>query len=102
MNCSETGLVRDALILMKPSLDVLSGHMDQSLFYSELLARLSSLSSTFCAVIGQLCSQCEDWLQMCQMPVLIPKSSFLQQPGGALQHTLTAPHGGESCETLLT
>ncbi|MEQ2198028.1 hypothetical protein XENOCAPTIV_006565, partial [Xenoophorus captivus] len=97
MNCSETRLVRDALILMKPSLDVLSGHMDQSLFYSELLARLSSLSSTFCAVIGQLCSQCEDWLQMCQIPVLIPKSSFLQQPGGALQHTLTAPHGGVLC-----
>ncbi|KAK5617159.1 hypothetical protein CRENBAI_011653 [Crenichthys baileyi] len=97
MNCSETGLVRDALILMKPSLDVLSGHMDQSLFYSELLARLSSLSSTFCAVIGQLCRQCEDWLQMCQVPVLIPKSSFLQQPGGALQHTLTAPYGGVLC-----
>ncbi|KAM4738512.1 NACHT domain- and WD repeat-containing protein 1 [Anableps anableps] len=97
MDCSETGLVRDALTLMKPSLDVLSGHMDQSLFYSELLARLSSLSSTFCTVIGRLCGQCDNWLQMCPEPVLIPKSSFLQQPGGALQHTLTAPHGGVLC-----
>uniref|UniRef100_A0A3Q2E3W5 NACHT and WD repeat domain containing 1 n=1 Tax=Cyprinodon variegatus TaxID=28743 RepID=A0A3Q2E3W5_CYPVA len=85
MDCSETRLVHDALVLMKPSLDVLSGHMDQSLFYSELLARLSSLSSTFKSVIGQICSQCDDWLQSCLEPVLIPKSSFLQQPGGALR-----------------
>ncbi|XP_015232013.1 PREDICTED: NACHT domain- and WD repeat-containing protein 1 [Cyprinodon variegatus] len=97
MDCSETRLVHDALVLMKPSLDVLSGHMDQSLFYSELLARLSSLSSTFKSVIGQICSQCDDWLQSCLEPVLIPKSSFLQQPGGALQHTLTTQHGGVLC-----
>ncbi|MEQ2159143.1 hypothetical protein GOODEAATRI_019542, partial [Goodea atripinnis] len=45
------------------------------------------------AVIAFNSRQCEDWLQICQIPVLIPKSSFLQQPGGALQHTLTAPHG---------
>lgn len=29
MNCSETGLIRDALVLMKPSLDFLQGHMGQ-------------------------------------------------------------------------
>ncbi|XP_035987690.1 NACHT domain- and WD repeat-containing protein 1 isoform X2 [Fundulus heteroclitus] len=95
MDCSETQLVRDALILMRPGLDVLAGQMDRSLFYSELLARLSSLSSL--AVIGQLCSQCEDRLQTSPQPVLIPRSSFLQQPGGALQHTLTAAHGGVLC-----
>uniref|UniRef100_A0A3B3VQ23 NACHT and WD repeat domain containing 1 n=1 Tax=Poecilia latipinna TaxID=48699 RepID=A0A3B3VQ23_9TELE len=97
MDCCETGLVHKALVLMKPSLDILSGHMDRSVFYSELLARLSSLASTSRTVIGQLCSQCDDWLQTCPEPVLIPRSSFLQQPGGALQHTLTAPHGGVLC-----
>uniref|UniRef100_A0A3B3WR46 AAA+ ATPase domain-containing protein n=1 Tax=Poecilia mexicana TaxID=48701 RepID=A0A3B3WR46_9TELE len=97
MDCCETGLVHEALVLMKPSLDILSGHMDRSVFYSELLARLSSLASTSRTVIGQLCSQCDDWLQTCPEPVLIPRSSFLQQPGGALQHTLTAPHGGVLC-----
>ncbi|XP_032427976.1 NACHT domain- and WD repeat-containing protein 1 isoform X1 [Xiphophorus hellerii] len=97
MDCSETGLVREALALMKPGLDILSGHMERSVFYSELLARLSSLASTFRTVIGRLCSQCNDWLQTCPEPVLIPRSTFLQQPGGALQHTLTAPHGGVLC-----
>ncbi|PWA28096.1 hypothetical protein CCH79_00020831 [Gambusia affinis] len=102
MDCCETGLVREALVLMKPSLDTLSGHMDRSVFFSELLARLSSLASTFRTVIGQLCSQCDNWLQTCPEPVLIPRSSFLQQPGGALQHTLTAPHGGQSAEPSVT
>ncbi|XP_054899849.1 LOW QUALITY PROTEIN: NACHT domain- and WD repeat-containing protein 1 [Poeciliopsis prolifica] len=97
MSCCETGLVRETLVLMKPSLDVLSGHMERSVFYSELLARLSSLASTSCTVIGRICSQCHDWLQTCPEPVLIPRSSFLQQPGGALQHTLTAPHRGVLC-----
>uniref|UniRef100_A0A3P9NAE5 NACHT and WD repeat domain containing 1 n=1 Tax=Poecilia reticulata TaxID=8081 RepID=A0A3P9NAE5_POERE len=97
MDCCETGLVHEALVLMKNSLDILSGHMDRSVFYSELLARLAHLASSFRTVIGQLCSQCDDWLQTCPEPVLIPRSSFLQQPGGALQHTLTAAHGGVLC-----
>lgn len=29
MDCTETGLIRDALILMKPTLDFLDGHMGQ-------------------------------------------------------------------------
>ncbi|XP_070410493.1 NACHT domain- and WD repeat-containing protein 1 [Nothobranchius furzeri] len=122
MDCSETGLIRDALVLMKPSMDFLRGQMgwcqsfrivggsdvadllwffslvpDRSQFYSELLARLDHLSSTCPSLIGQLCSQCNTWLQACPEPVLIPKSSFLQQPGGALQHTLSGPHGGVVC-----
>ncbi|XP_008285789.1 NACHT and WD repeat domain-containing protein 1 [Stegastes partitus] len=97
MDCTEAGLIRDALVLIKPSLDFLEGHMDMSLFYTELLARLASLAAAFPTVIGQLCSQCEEWLLSCPEPVLIPKTSFLQQPGGALQHTLTALQGGVVC-----
>ncbi|XP_075340638.1 NACHT domain- and WD repeat-containing protein 1 [Odontesthes bonariensis] len=97
MDCPETGLVRDALVLIKPSLDFLDGHMDVSLFYYELLARLSSLGAAFPAVIGRLCSQCAEWFRTCPEPVLIPISSFLPQPGGALQHTLSALHGDVLC-----
>ncbi|KAM6921186.1 NACHT domain- and WD repeat-containing protein 1 [Xenentodon cancila] len=97
MDCTETGLIRDALILMRPSLYLLDSHIDQSLFYSELLARLSALTTAFPTLIGQLCSQCDDWFLTCPEPVLIPKCSFLQQPGGALQHTLTALHGRVVC-----
>ncbi|KAM9358458.1 NACHT domain- and WD repeat-containing protein 1 [Symphorus nematophorus] len=97
MDCTETGLVRDTLVLMKPSLDFLDGHMDMSLFYTELLARLRSLAAPFPSVIGQLCSQCEEWLLTCPEPILVPKCSFLQQPGGALQRTLSGLQGGVLC-----
>uniref|UniRef100_A0A3P8RP91 NACHT and WD repeat domain containing 1 n=1 Tax=Amphiprion percula TaxID=161767 RepID=A0A3P8RP91_AMPPE len=99
MDCTETGLVRDALVLIKPSLDFLD---DKPLFYTELLARLSSLATAFPTVVGQLCRQCEEWLMSCLEPVLIPKTSFLQQPGGALQHTLTALQGGVVCVDIST
>uniref|UniRef100_UPI0037E90AD6 NACHT domain- and WD repeat-containing protein 1 n=1 Tax=Semicossyphus pulcher TaxID=241346 RepID=UPI0037E90AD6 len=97
MDCTETRLIRDALVLIKPSLDFLEGHMDMSLFYTELLARLCSLATPFPSVIGRLCSQCEEWLLTCPEPILVPKCSFLQQPGGALQHTLTGLQGGVLC-----
>lgn len=32
---------------------------------------------------------------MCPEPILLPKCSFLQQPGGALQRTLTGLTGGQ-------
>lgn len=73
-------------------LDLVSG---ASLFYTELLARLCSLATPFPSVIGRLCSQCEECLLASPEPVLIPKCSFLQQPGGALQHTLTGLGGGK-------
>lgn len=121
MDCTESGLIRDALVLIKPSLDFLHGRMgqffylsvnkpeisgdkrvhsedvcpDMSLFYTELLARLSSLAPAFPAVIGRLCSQCEDWLLTCPEPILIPKCSFLHPPGGALQHTLSGSQAGQ-------
>uniref|UniRef100_A0A3B4VFH5 NACHT and WD repeat domain containing 1 n=1 Tax=Seriola dumerili TaxID=41447 RepID=A0A3B4VFH5_SERDU len=97
MDCTETRLIRDTLVLIKPSLDFLDNHIDMSLFYTELLARLCSLASTFPSVIGQLCSQCEEWLLTCAEPILVPKCSFLQQPGGALQHTLSGLQGGVLC-----
>lgn len=68
-----------------------------SLFYTELLARLCSLAPTFPSVIGRLCGQCEEWLMTCPEPILVPKCSFLQQPGGALQHTLSGLQGGQKC-----
>uniref|UniRef100_A0A665VJH7 NACHT and WD repeat domain containing 1 n=1 Tax=Echeneis naucrates TaxID=173247 RepID=A0A665VJH7_ECHNA len=92
MDCTETRLVRDTLVLIKPIC-----FSDMPLFYTELLARLCSLASTFPSVIGRLCSQCEEWLLTCPEPILVPKCSFLQQPGGALQHTLSGLHGGVLC-----
>ncbi|AWP10487.1 putative NACHT and WD repeat domain-containing protein 1 [Scophthalmus maximus] len=97
MDCTETGLIRDTLVLIKPSLDFLDSHMDVTLFYTELLARLCSLATPFPSVIGRLCSQCEEWLLTTPEPVLVPQCSFLQQPGGALQHTLPGLHGGVLC-----
>ncbi|XP_042339711.1 NACHT domain- and WD repeat-containing protein 1 [Plectropomus leopardus] len=97
MDCTESRLVRDTLVLIKPSLDFLDGHMDTSLFYTELLARLCSLAAPFPAVIGQLCRQCEERLLTSPEPILVPKCSFLQQPGGALQHALSGLHGGVLC-----
>lgn len=69
---------------------------DMSQFCTELLARLCSLATPFPSVIGQLCSQCEEWLLTCSEPTLIPKRSFLPQPGGALQHTLTGLDRGQT------
>ncbi|XP_071402923.1 NACHT domain- and WD repeat-containing protein 1 [Centroberyx affinis] len=97
LDCPETTLVRDTLVLIKPSLDFLDGHMDMSLFSTELLARLHSLATPFPSVIGRLCSQCEEWLLTCPEPILVPKCSFLQPPGGALQHTLTGLQRGVLC-----
>ncbi|XP_047198879.1 NACHT domain- and WD repeat-containing protein 1 [Hippoglossus stenolepis] len=97
IDCTETRLIRDALVLIKPTMDFLDSHMDMSLFFTELLARLCSLAPSFPSVIGRLCSQCEEWLLTCPEPTLIPKCSFLQQPGGALQHTLSGLQGGVLC-----
>ncbi|XP_029987509.1 NACHT domain- and WD repeat-containing protein 1, partial [Sphaeramia orbicularis] len=97
MDCTETRLIRDALVLIKPSLDFLNGQMDMSLFYAELLARLCSLATPYPSLIGQLCRQCEEWLLTYSEPILIPKCSFLQSPGGALQHTMTGIQGGVVC-----
>ncbi|XP_054645596.1 NACHT domain- and WD repeat-containing protein 1 [Dunckerocampus dactyliophorus] len=97
MDCTETRLLRDALVLIKPHLDFLDGYVGASHFYTELLARLHSLAMPFPSLIGRLCAQCEEWLLTCSEPVLIPKCSFLPPPGGALQHILTGLRGGVVC-----
>ncbi|XP_062308645.1 NACHT domain- and WD repeat-containing protein 1 [Osmerus eperlanus] len=88
MNCTETELIRDTLILMKPTLDFLDGHIDPSLFYIELNARLHSLTELHPSLIGRLCSQCQAWLTTCPDPTLAPQCSFFQSPGGPLKATL--------------
>nr|XP_057929905.1 NACHT domain- and WD repeat-containing protein 1 [Doryrhamphus excisus]XP_057929906.1 NACHT domain- and WD repeat-containing protein 1 [Doryrhamphus excisus] len=97
MDCTETRLLRDALVLIKPNLDFLDGYMGASHFYTELLARLCDLATPFPSLIGRLCGQCEELLLTCSEPVLIPKCSFLPPPGGALQHSLTGLRGGVVC-----
>lgn len=122
-DCTETRLIRDALVLMKPSVDFLDGRpgqfwagcggpevrtfgtgskarpldwvADAALFYAELLARLRCLATPFPSLIGRLCGQCEARLLACPRPVLVPRCSFLQPPGGALQHTLSGLCAGE-------
>lgn len=45
MDCTETGLIRDTLELIKPSLDFLQGHMGESLSPADL--RLTNFSTAF-------------------------------------------------------
>ncbi|CAL8310248.1 unnamed protein product [Lota lota] len=90
MNCTQSALLCDTLLLIKPKVDLLGGHMDMALFSTELVARLLSLAAVFPSLIGRLVSQCEDWLLTCLEPVLVPKCSFLTAPGGPLKHTFTA------------
>ncbi|XP_030640015.1 NACHT domain- and WD repeat-containing protein 1 [Chanos chanos] len=89
-DCPETQLLRDTFQLLKSTLDFLGGLTDPALLYTELLARLHCLSGLYPSLIGRLCGQCQDWFTSCPHPVLLPKSSFLPAPGGALTHTLTS------------
>lgn len=50
---------------------------------------MQCLADLYPSIIGQLCSQCVDWFGSCTDPVLVPKSSFFQAPGGPLKSTLT-------------
>ncbi|XP_031642138.1 NACHT domain- and WD repeat-containing protein 1 [Oncorhynchus kisutch] len=88
MDCPETQLIRETFILLKPTLDFLDGQMDPPLFYTEVLARLHSFAEMYPSLIGRLCCQCHDWLSCCPDPILVPKCTFLQPPGGALKTTL--------------
>ncbi|KAK0141011.1 NACHT domain- and WD repeat-containing protein 1 [Merluccius polli] len=106
MNCTESALLHDTLLLIKPTVDLLGGHMDTSLFYTELLARLFSLATVFPSLIGRLVRQCEEWLLTCPEPVLVPKCTFLTAPGGALKHTFTGVQTGsvlcvDVCEDIM-
>ncbi|KYO41873.1 NACHT domain- and WD repeat-containing protein 1 isoform D [Alligator mississippiensis] len=88
-NCPELSLVRDALLLLKPTIDDMDGVVGMSTIYTEVLARLHFFMSSYPDLIGRLCQQCLHWFEVCPHPVLIPLCGFLQPPGGPLQKTLT-------------
>ncbi|XP_060734898.1 NACHT domain- and WD repeat-containing protein 1 [Tachysurus vachellii] len=94
IDCPEIQLLRDCFILLKPTLDFIDGHTDSSLLFTEITARLQALAPLYPSLIGCLCSQCNDWFATCADPVLVPKSSFLQPPGGPLIHTLSGSAQG--------
>ncbi|XP_048108890.1 NACHT domain- and WD repeat-containing protein 1 [Alosa alosa] len=87
--CPELQLIQDAFVLIKPTLDFIDAHIEPSLLYTEVFGWLHVFSETYPALIGRLCSQCQDWFASYADPVLVPKSSFLPPPGGALKSTLT-------------
>ncbi|KAI4904217.1 hypothetical protein NFI96_031748, partial [Prochilodus magdalenae] len=89
MDCQEIQLIRDCFLLLKPTVDFIDGNIDLSLLVTEIIARLQALAHAYPAVIGRLCSQCQDWCAACADPVLVPRSSFIQAPGGPLRATLS-------------
>nr|XP_045758178.2 NACHT domain- and WD repeat-containing protein 1 [Mirounga angustirostris] len=92
LDCPEVGLVRDALQLCRPAVE-LQG-MERSILYTELLARLHFFAASHPALVGQLCHQAQSWFRVCPHPVLIPLGGFLQPPGGPLRATVTGCHKG--------
>ncbi|XP_059385042.1 NACHT domain- and WD repeat-containing protein 1 [Carassius carassius] len=88
-DCPEIQMLKETFLLLKPSLDFSDGRVDPSLLVTEIFARLQGLPDLYPSVIGQLCSQCVDWFGSCTDPVLVPKCSFFQAPGGPLKSTLT-------------
>ncbi|XP_077058882.1 NACHT domain- and WD repeat-containing protein 1 [Siphateles boraxobius] len=87
--CLEIQMLKETFLLIKPSLDFSVGHVDPSHLVTEIFARLQGLADLYPSMIGQLCSQCVDWFGSCTDPVLVPKCSFFQAPGGPLKRTLT-------------
>ncbi|XP_072642955.1 NACHT domain- and WD repeat-containing protein 1 isoform X1 [Canis lupus baileyi] len=92
LDCPEVGLVRDALQLCRPALELRG--MERSILYTELLARLHFFATSHPALVGQLCQQAQSWFRLCPHPVLVPLGGFLQPPGGPLRATLTGCHKG--------
>uniref|UniRef100_A0A8C0YZY8 NACHT and WD repeat domain containing 1 n=1 Tax=Canis lupus familiaris TaxID=9615 RepID=A0A8C0YZY8_CANLF len=92
LDCPEVGLVRDALQLCRPALELRG--MERSILYTELLARLHFFATSHPALVGQLCQQAQSWFRLCPHPVLVPLGGFLQPPGGPLRATFTGCHKG--------
>ncbi|XP_010993374.3 NACHT domain- and WD repeat-containing protein 1 isoform X2 [Camelus dromedarius] len=92
MDCPEVGLVREALQLCRPAVELRG--MERSVLYTELLARLHYFATSHPALVGQLCQQAQSWFRVCPHPVLVPLGGFLQPPGGPLRATLTGCHKG--------
>ncbi|ERE90461.1 NACHT and WD repeat domain-containing protein 1 [Cricetulus griseus] len=92
MDSPEVSLVREALQLCRPAVELRG--MENSILYTELLARLLFFATSHPAMIGQLCQQAQSWFRACPHPMLVPLAGFLQPPGGRLQATLTGCHKG--------
>ncbi|KAL6054660.1 hypothetical protein STEG23_035351, partial [Scotinomys teguina] len=92
MDSPEVGLVREALQLCRPAVELRG--MENSVLYTELLARLLFFATSHPAMIGQLCLQAQSWFRACPHPMLVPLAGFLQPPGGRLRATLTGCHKG--------
>ncbi|XP_067288484.1 NACHT domain- and WD repeat-containing protein 1 [Pseudorasbora parva] len=88
-DCPEIQMLKETFLLLKPLFDFSDGHVDPSLLVTEIFARLQGLADLYPSMIGQLCSQCMEWFGSCTDPVLVPKCSFFQAPGGPLKSTLT-------------
>ncbi|XP_073731920.1 NACHT domain- and WD repeat-containing protein 1 [Misgurnus anguillicaudatus] len=88
-DCPEIEMLKETFLLLKPTLDLSDGQLDPSLLVTEIFTRLQALIDLYPSMIGQLCSQCVNWFASCTDPVLVPKCSFLQAPGGPLKGTLT-------------
>ncbi|XP_043946656.1 NACHT domain- and WD repeat-containing protein 1 [Protopterus annectens] len=101
-DCPEVRLVRDALLLFKPTVDFVEGCINESLIYNEMLARLSFFEETYPSLIGELCRQCKEWCSTCPYPMIVPLCSFFQPPGGPLQTTLTGFKKGISVMEVST
>uniref|UniRef100_A0A8C2K2G8 NACHT and WD repeat domain containing 1 n=1 Tax=Cyprinus carpio TaxID=7962 RepID=A0A8C2K2G8_CYPCA len=95
-DCPEIQMLKETFLLLKPSLD-----FNPSLLVTEIFARLQGLADLYPSMIGQLCSQCVDWFGSCTDPVLVPKCSFFQAPGGPLKSTLTGFMKGDPKELKL-
>nr|XP_002663751.3 NACHT domain- and WD repeat-containing protein 1 isoform X2 [Danio rerio] len=87
-DCPEIQLLKETFLLLKPSLDFSDGRVDPSLLVTEIFARLQGLADHYPSMIGQLCSQCMDWFESYSDPLLVPKCSFFEAPGGPLKSTL--------------
>ncbi|XP_067856040.1 NACHT domain- and WD repeat-containing protein 1 [Heptranchias perlo] len=88
VDCPEVQLVRDALLLIWPTVDFMENGVDQSVLYIEMLARLDFFQGSY-PMIGELCQQCREWCAKCPNPILTPLCGFFQPPGGPLWTTLT-------------
>ncbi|XP_053228848.1 NACHT domain- and WD repeat-containing protein 1 [Podarcis raffonei] len=88
--CPELRLVRDCLLLLlDPSVDDAEGRLEPNVVYTEMLARLESLASSYPGgLIAGLCQQCKSWLGSRPHPSLVPLDGFLDPPDGPLRKTL--------------
>ncbi|XP_063003441.1 NACHT domain- and WD repeat-containing protein 1 [Elgaria multicarinata webbii] len=101
--CPELRLLREALLLLGPTLDGTEGARGEtSTVYSEMLARLHPLAPSYPSLVGRMCQQCERWLGVWPHPVLVPLCGFLYPPGGPLRRTLLGcPEGTSVLEFCL-